>query len=267
MATRQNASKRAAQYSSCSNLCTPTKAVKSKIHKPNTPMMQTNTKEEGNDNEMKQIYDMFKTVMTKLEKLDSIETDLKEIKTSLEYAHAEIKDLKKENETMKADQAKSSERIQNLERNNNTLRDKVIDLQARSMRDNLLFFNMPENDKENTTEMIHELLETKMGMEDARNNVKIDRSHRIGRRKEGNRKPRPIVVKFNYHQDREFVRLNARKLKGTTIGVSEQFPEEIETIRKSLYPELKKAKSEGKRARIVKDKLIIEGQVFNFNRC
>ena len=50
---------------------------------------------------------------------------------------------------------------------------------------------------------------------------------------------------------------NARKLKGTNIGVSEQFPQEIETIRKSLYPELKKAKSEGKRAKIVKDKLII----------
>jgi hypothetical protein len=61
------------------------------------------------------------------------------------------------------------------------------------------------------------------------------------------------VVKFNYHQDREFVRQNARKLKGTNIGVSEQFPQEIETIRKSLYPELKKAKSEGKRAKIVKD--------------
>jgi hypothetical protein len=65
------------------------------------------------------------------------------------------------------------------------------------------------------------------------------------------------VVKFNYHQDREFVQQNARKLKGTNIGVSEQFPQEIETIRKSLYPELKKAKSEGKRAKIVKDKLII----------
>ena len=61
------------------------------------------------------------------------------------------------------------------------------------------------------------------------------------------------MVKFNYHQDREFVRQNARKLKGTNIGVSEQFPQEIETIRKSLYPELKKAKSEGKRAKIVKD--------------
>jgi hypothetical protein len=51
--------------------------------------------------------------------------------------------------------------------------------------------------------------------------------------------------------------------KGTNIGVSEQFPEEIERIRKTLYPELKKTKSEGKGAKIVRDKRIIEGRVFN----
>ena len=39
------------------------------------------------------------------------------------------------------------------------------------------------------------------------------------------------------HQDKEFIRFNARKLKGTGIGVSEQYPEEIEKTRKSLYPE------------------------------
>ncbi|CAB3981030.1 Hypothetical predicted protein [Paramuricea clavata] len=206
---------------------------------------------------MRQIHQMFTTMMTKLEKLDAIEADMKEMKHSLEFAHAEIADLKKENDTSKANQAK--EKIEKLEQDNTTLRNKIVDLQARSMRDNLLFFNIPERDKENTTEMIHELLETKMEIHDARNKVKIDRSHRIGRKRERNQKPRPIVVKFNYHQDREYVQLNTKKLKGTKIGVSEQFPEEIESIRKTLYPELKKARAEGKRARIVRDKLIIEG--------
>ncbi len=116
---------------------------------------------------------------------------------------------------------------------------------------------------ENTTEMIHHLLESKMEVEDARNKVKIDRSHRIEKKRAGNNRPRPIVVKFNYHQNREFVRINAKKLKGTKIGISEQFPEEIESIRKTLYPELKKAKAEGKKAKIIRDKLIIEGRVFN----
>ena len=67
---------------------------------------------------------------------------------------------------------------------------------------------------------------------------------------------------FNYHQDRENERWNANKLKGTRIGISLQFPEEIESVRKTLYPELKKAKADGKQARTVNDKLIIDGQVF-----
>ena len=102
-----------------------------------------------------------------------------------------------------------------------------------------------------------------MDMEDVKREVKIDRSHRLGKRREGTGKPRPIVVKFNYHQDKEFIRFNARKLKGTGIGVSEQYPQEIEKTWKSLYLELKKAKAAGKKAKIVRDKLIIDGIVFN----
>jgi hypothetical protein len=55
-------------------------------------------------------------------------------------------------------------------------------------------------------------------------------------------------------------------LKGTKIGISEQFQDKIARVQQALYLELKKAKAEGKRARIVKDKLIIEGIVFNTTR-
>ena len=39
---------------------------------------------------------------------------------------------------------------------------------------------------------------------------------------------------------------NARKFKGSGMAVSEQFPEEIAKERKRLYPEMKKAKEQGK---------------------
>ena len=82
-----------------------------------------------------------------------------------------------------------------------------------------------------------------MGIEDAANKIKVDRSHRLGKQ---NAKPRPIVVKFNYHQDKEDIRRNAKKLKGTRIGISEQFPEEINRVRRRLYPEYKKRKQRQK---------------------
>ena len=77
-----------------------------------------------------------------------------------------------------------------------------------------------------------------------------------------NQKPRPIIAKFNFYQDRENIRLIAKKLRGSNIAISEQFPDEIVKIRRELYPELKKARETGKKAKFVRDKLIIEGQVF-----
>jgi hypothetical protein len=83
------------------------------------------------------------------------------------------------------------------------------------MHDKLLFFNIQETEKENTTDIIHKLLEEKMEMEDAARKVKIDRSHRLGKPRRGSGKAQPKVVKLNFHQDKQHIRLNARKLKGT----------------------------------------------------
>ncbi|CAB4024104.1 Hypothetical predicted protein, partial [Paramuricea clavata] len=115
------------------------------------------------------------------------------------------------------------------------------------MRDNLLFHNIEESDEENCAEVIYSLLEEKLDMPDARQNIKIDRAHRVGRKRDSRRKPRAIVAKFYFSPDREKIRRNARKLKGTRIGIFEQFPEEIEKVRQKLYPEMRRVKAEKQR--------------------
>ena len=87
-----------------SNLGTPVKSVKAKIPKPNTLVRVMVGREEAKAIDMHEIQEMFTAMMVKLEKLDHIESDMKEIKHSLEYAHAEIVDLKKGNETNKTNQ-------------------------------------------------------------------------------------------------------------------------------------------------------------------
>ena len=190
------------------------------------------------------------------------ERDLKQMKTSLEFAHAEVKDLKDEVERSKKSENEMRYKIKYLGETNDRLQDSVIDLKARSMRDNLLFYNVKEEEKENTDEKIYQILEKKFEIQDARNRIKLDRSHRVGRKRNTQRKPRAIVVKFNYFKDCEYVRLNARKLMGTRIGIAEQFPKEIEKIRQMLYPEMKKAKAAGHRVRMVRDKLYINNVEF-----
>jgi tRNA threonylcarbamoyladenosine modification (KEOPS) complex Pcc1 subunit len=243
------------------------KSAKSK----STPSKSPGKSEEKRlDNEkLDEIYEMIRTVMAKLDTLDEIknrivcvEQDFKQMKSSLEFAHAEVEDLKEQITNAKNSEEENRNRIVELEEANLRLHESVVDLKARSMRDNLLFFNVEEEEKENTDEKIFQILEEKLEIPDARNKIKIDRTHRVGRKRNAQRKPRAIVVKFNYFRDREFIRQNARKLRGTRIGIAEQFPEEIEKIRQTLYPEMKKAKAAKQRVRMVRDKLFINGVEF-----
>jgi tRNA threonylcarbamoyladenosine modification (KEOPS) complex Pcc1 subunit len=244
------------------------KSAKSK----STPSKSPGKREEKRlDNEkLDEIYEMIRTVMAKLDTLDEIknrivcvEQDFKQMKSSLEFAHAEVEDLKEQIENANSSEEENRNRIVGIiEEANRRLHESVIDLKARSVRDNLLLFNVEEEEKENTDDKIFQILEEKLEIPDARNKIKIDRTHRVGRKRNAQRKPRAIVVKFNRFRDREFIRQNARKLRGTRIGIAEQFPEEIEKIRQTLYPEMKKDKAAKQRVRMVRDKLFINGVEF-----
>ena len=72
-------------------------------------------------------------------------------------------------------------------------------------------------------------------------------------------KTRPIVAKFERYQQRETVRMAGPRLAGKKYGVSEQIPKEWQEKRKSLLPQFKDAKKQGKRARFVGPKLLVEG--------
>ena len=205
MANRKQANKRTAQNLNNSNLCTHVKSVKAKIPKPNTPIRVMEGREEAK------------------------ETDMHEMKHCLEYAHAEIADLKKENETNKANQEQDRARINKLEKDKATLRYKIVDLQARSMRDNLLFFNILERDQENITEIIHELLESKMKIDDARKRIKIDRIGLI----ELVKKEKEIAS-----HDRLWLNLTTTKTEDTCVLTRKSSKEQMSKYRSSSLKKL-----------------------------
>jgi uncharacterized protein (DUF3084 family) len=76
--------------------------------------------------------------------MESIEKDLNEVKNTVEFVHAEEQDLKKENEKAKKTEREVQQRLEKLEQINPALNHRVIDFQARSMRDNLIFYNIAE---------------------------------------------------------------------------------------------------------------------------
>ncbi|XP_052217926.1 uncharacterized protein LOC127835529 [Dreissena polymorpha] len=155
--------------------------------------------------------------------------------------------------------------MQQLEKERDTLRDNVSYLQSQSMRNNLIFTGVTEdnstgNEPPEVTErklrqhlqdafkIAHEVVDT----------IRFERVHRSpGSPISG--KVRNIVAKFTFFKERETVRKLWKELDGTLYRVFEQFPQEVIEKRRKLVPQMKEARRLGKRAYLAYDTLYIDG--------
>ncbi|MEW8563212.1 MAG: hypothetical protein AB2541_13945, partial [Candidatus Thiodiazotropha sp.] len=146
----------------------------------------------------------------------------------------------------------------------NKTTEKIIDMQCRSMRENLIFTGISESDlnrgeSENTEAILKDFLRTEMNID---RDISFDRVHRLGYYDPNQIYSRPIVAKFERFKDKEFVRMSApAPLRGKRFGVNEQYPIEVENKRKLLYPEAKKyRRNKLNKVRLVRDKLYVNGE-------
>lgn len=194
--------------------------------------------------------------------------DLEESKAfdiqSTEDIRSSLHDMKKQLTIERTSTDKLTLEVNALRKENSRLSEEALDLQTRSMRDNLLFFNIPEcssfeeRKAENCINKIQKFCSEALKMENTEN-IKIDRAHRIGRYIPS--KTRPIVAKLNYFQDKVNIKQRAyTELKDSAYRVADQLPREIKERRQVLYPVMQKAKQLGKRAVMSNDKLYVDGR-------
>ncbi|XP_046332265.2 uncharacterized protein LOC124115361 [Haliotis rufescens] len=131
------------------------------------------------------------------------------------------------------------------------LKESVIDLKTRSMRDNLLFHGIPEMPGEEPKEVIKGFLKKEMKCD-------TDNVHRISPHLSN--RPRTIVAKFANPDERREILTNTRQLRETQFGVSEQFPQEIVQRRRDLLPLFKEARRRGLKSNLTVDRLYIDGR-------
>ena len=213
----------------------------------------------------------------------------------------DITSLKTDSHTMKksvmSTESSVSELMSEVTTSRDELREEILDLKCRSMRDNLLFFGIEEGEEEDCEFVLRTFLSRRMKVRKA---ISFERVHRVGRKQENQQRPsqenqqrpsqenqqrpsqenqqrpsqenqqrpsqenkqrpRPIVAKFTYFQDRELVRRQAPiTLKGSDYWVQEQFPPEVEQRRKALYPIMREERKKKNKVALVKDKLFING--------
>lgn len=134
---------------------------------------------------------------------------------------------------------------------------KVVDLEARSKRNNLVFHGVEESADENCMDLALDLIDRGCHVTKG---VTLERVHRIGGRKRGN-KSRPLIVKFLDFQDKVLVQ-RGRKNLPKDISVSDDLPQPIRNARKCLVPQLIEKKKAGMDAYIrYPATLVVNGEV------
>ena len=119
--------------------------------------------------------------------------------------------------------------IQTTNRNTDilkTLAYKSIDIEARSRRNNLIFWGLVENRSENCFALIRQFIKNELDLDADR--MYLARAHRLGPIKKfaGLRK-RPLIVNFRDYCDIQSIMGNAHLLRGTPFSVDHDLPKEI----------------------------------------
>ena len=180
-----------------------------------------------------------KEIALKNDIIGKLQSEIGELKQSYSFLSNEtalISGRLKSNETILDSHAKK----------HNEINEKASDLEDRSRRNNLVFFNFPEERpnesiNENCEKKVIDLLEKKRFF-DEDYNVYIDRAHRLGKPDNQNSKPRPIIVRLTYFKDKETIIRNGKKLQGCPISVSEDFSKPTLAIHRQLRQHAKEAK-------------------------
>jgi ribA/ribD-fused uncharacterized protein len=153
------------------------------------------------------------------------------------------------------------ETISELQKQNKTLCTQMLSAENYSKKCNLKFYNISETQRESTSDLTKKLAEVFDIMEVNMDRMMISNFHRLPSSAPG---PRPIVIKFCTYFDRDLVWSHRHFLreKNIKVYVSEHYNNVVEANIRKLNPIRKAAVQSGMRAKLVADKLVINGNQY-----
>ena len=135
----------------------------------------------------------------------------------------------------------------------------IVDLRARSMRDNIIIKTTgekyKENINENTAAIFRKFLGDEMRVANA-DHIQIPRAHRMGTRYED--RNRMMIAKVVSDDDQKRIFSNVKSLKNTNYAISKQIPIEQEERRQFAWADFKKARDNRQRPRFEGGKLFVD---------
>ena len=152
------------------------------------------------------------------DKVSSLEKESKDLKENAELAHKEITDLK-------ATVIYACSNVERLENELTLLQEELdywkrrsIRLESHSRRENIKIFNVQKTADENTEAVVKKFLNENLKIpQNDVDVIRFERVHRLPTRQSN--KPRLIIVRFSFFQDKEFVWSFIKNLKGSSTAI------------------------------------------------
>ncbi|KAK7882263.1 hypothetical protein WMY93_028437 [Mugilogobius chulae] len=180
----------------------------------------------------------------RLSLIEVLHKEFQNLRHSLEYSQQQVDSLTAENKSLKVSVDSLTSTLSSVKSQltavtteSKAMQETILDLQSRSMRDNMIFSGIPEpstDDPEKAVKdfMVNQLKLTPQTVEQ----ITFHRVHRLGQKLPTATRPRPIIVKFEHFKQKELIQRQGKQLKGTHFGLNDQFPPEIIRRRKILFP-------------------------------
>lgn len=242
---------------------TPTTTPSSKRCRPEDSLSSASTPGGPSIDILESIDQKLCSLDARLNLVEILHKEFQALRESLEFSQQQVVSLAAENQSLRESVKSLTEGMTQISMANKNMKETILDLQARSMRDNLVFSGIPEQTEEDPERTVKDFIQKHLKLpSDTVNAISFHRVHRLGGRKPDNRRPRPIVAKFEHYKQKELVRSRGRELRGTDFGVNDQFPKEILDRRRALFPIRKRFLDGGSRAVIAVDKLYVNGQLY-----
>ena len=184
---------------------------------------------------------IYKVLAQKDDIIGKLNIQIGELRQSCDFLTKETSDIKLEHEeTAKKLQSK----IENNAKLVHEVKAKTVDLEDRSRRNNLVFYNFKESDNETPEDCekyITELIDH-LKILPENEELWIERAHRLGKKTpQCTERPRPIIAKFTYYKHKEEILRNGPKFRNVVVNVSQDYSRETIAEHKLLRDHGKKA--------------------------
>ena len=175
-----------------------------------------------------------------------------------------ITEVDQKQKKMEREMAMLRDYVVRLESQVNTQNSQILELQSRSMENNVIVNGVEEKAPEKTNPeklplILKNVFIQDMGIDETVvNNLRIEKLHRMGSFDSRRKFPRPILIQFADKQSKDTVMKNIKVLKEnkSSVRVAQQLPEEMCEKRKQLYNIQQKYAERNIDTRIKGDKLV-----------